>query len=252
MSLTIVSSASAEARTISACSRCSGSRRLSIRSPIIPITPFRGVRISWLMLARNIDFAALACSAACRSAKARFACQTSPPAAANNRTLNPQAILLSRRLCSRSSVTVSACENSDHRSSAADSVPSWANSINWLYSFRRRRSFLRRPDAQPCRRCPDRCHGELHVGAPLGPFQQHLFQHPLFDEPGVRLASAHRADGRRPRLRLDQRSPRQHLPREIPRDRQIRATPFFQGHQPLVFSLPRETPDRTCFAATVL
>ena len=32
---------------------CSGSRSVSSRRPVIPITPFIGVRISWLMVARK-------------------------------------------------------------------------------------------------------------------------------------------------------------------------------------------------------
>ena len=52
----IVSSASPEPRTVSAYSRCSGLSSVSSSSPVMPITPFIGVRISWLMLARNSDF----------------------------------------------------------------------------------------------------------------------------------------------------------------------------------------------------
>ncbi len=51
-------------RTISAYSRCSAVRSVSRRSPVMPITPFIGVRISWLMFARNSLFARLAPSAA--------------------------------------------------------------------------------------------------------------------------------------------------------------------------------------------
>ena len=41
---------------------------MSSNSPLIPITAFIGVRISWLMLARKIDFACVAASAASRAA----------------------------------------------------------------------------------------------------------------------------------------------------------------------------------------
>ncbi len=57
------SSASPLVRTILAYSRCSGERSVSSSRPVMPITPFMGVRISWLMLARNSLLAALAASA---------------------------------------------------------------------------------------------------------------------------------------------------------------------------------------------
>ena len=49
----IVSSAFADVRTVSLYSRCSGESGVSSSSPVMPMTPFIGVRISWLMLARN-------------------------------------------------------------------------------------------------------------------------------------------------------------------------------------------------------
>ena len=42
----------------------SGDRGVRDRASTMPITPFRGVRISWLILARNSDLAQLAASAA--------------------------------------------------------------------------------------------------------------------------------------------------------------------------------------------
>ena len=60
----IVSSASAELRTVSVNSRCSESSDVSSKSPVIPTTPFIGVRISWLMFARNSLLAFEADSAA--------------------------------------------------------------------------------------------------------------------------------------------------------------------------------------------
>ena len=65
------SSESAEICTISRYSRCSGDSSVSSASSVMPMTPFIGVRISWLMLARNSLLARLAASAAsraCRSA----------------------------------------------------------------------------------------------------------------------------------------------------------------------------------------
>ena len=73
-------------RTTSSSSRCSSSRTVSSTSPVIPITAFIGVRISWLIIARNEDFARVASRAASRacaiSSVARRACVTS--------TLTPQ------------------------------------------------------------------------------------------------------------------------------------------------------------------
>ena len=51
-------------RMISAYERCSGASAVSSNKLVIPITPFMGVRSSWLMVARN---AALVCVAACAS-----------------------------------------------------------------------------------------------------------------------------------------------------------------------------------------
>ena len=50
-------------------SDCSGSRSVSRVSSTIPITPFIGVRISWLMFARNSLFAQFAASAASLAAR---------------------------------------------------------------------------------------------------------------------------------------------------------------------------------------
>ena len=66
------SSASPDAAAVCAYSRCSRSSSVSSSSSVMPITPFSGVRISWLMLARNSDFAcdaSMARSAAPRAAR---------------------------------------------------------------------------------------------------------------------------------------------------------------------------------------
>ena len=64
MSLMIVSSPSPERRTVSRNERCWSFSGVSSSSSVRPSTPFIGVRISWLMLARNSDLAAFAFSAA--------------------------------------------------------------------------------------------------------------------------------------------------------------------------------------------
>ena len=66
----IVSRASLLERMISACSRWSSSRSLRISRPLIPITAFIGVRISWLIVARKMLFDAFASSAASRASSA--------------------------------------------------------------------------------------------------------------------------------------------------------------------------------------
>jgi hypothetical protein len=64
MSLMISSSDSPAVRTVSRYSRCSASTSVSSSSAVSPITAFIGVRISWLMLARNSPLACAAPSAA--------------------------------------------------------------------------------------------------------------------------------------------------------------------------------------------
>ena len=64
MSLMIARSPSPDRRMVSAYSRCIPVSSVSSSSPVMPITPFIGVRISWLMVARNSDFARFAASAA--------------------------------------------------------------------------------------------------------------------------------------------------------------------------------------------
>ena len=59
----IVSRASPEAEIASAYSRWESSSSVSSSSSLMPITPFIGVRISWLTLATNIDFICEASSA---------------------------------------------------------------------------------------------------------------------------------------------------------------------------------------------
>ena len=70
------SSASLEFAAVCAYSRCCGDRSVASSSSVIPITPLSGVRISWLMLARNSDFEREASTA---SASARWRSLTSVP-----------------------------------------------------------------------------------------------------------------------------------------------------------------------------
>ena len=51
----ISSSASPDVWMVSTYSRCSGVSSVSIRRPVMPMTPLSGVRISWLIVARNSD-----------------------------------------------------------------------------------------------------------------------------------------------------------------------------------------------------
>ncbi len=67
MSLIRLSSASPLVRIVSAYSFCSVSKSVSNSSAAIPMTPFMGVRISWLMFAKNADFARVAASASLRA-----------------------------------------------------------------------------------------------------------------------------------------------------------------------------------------
>ena len=60
-------SASPLVRVTSAKPRCSGVSSVSRSRPVIPITAFIGVRISWLIVARNALFASVAASASARA-----------------------------------------------------------------------------------------------------------------------------------------------------------------------------------------
>ena len=78
----IDSSDSPELRTVSTKGRWTSLRLVSSSNSVKPSTPFMGVRISWLMLARNSDLARLACSAASLAASSscsfwRSACSAS-------------------------------------------------------------------------------------------------------------------------------------------------------------------------------
>ncbi len=63
MSLITTSRPSPLWRITSVNSRCSSVSGVSSSRLVMPITPFMGVRISWLMVARNADLASAACSA---------------------------------------------------------------------------------------------------------------------------------------------------------------------------------------------
>ncbi len=67
MSLMMVSSASPESRIVAAKSRCSSVSGVSSSRPLMPMTAFIGVRISWLIVARKALLASLAASAAARA-----------------------------------------------------------------------------------------------------------------------------------------------------------------------------------------
>ena len=69
MSLMIDNNDSADTRTRPRCSRCSPLSSVSSSSSVMPSTPFIGVRISWLMVARNVLLALLAASAASLAAR---------------------------------------------------------------------------------------------------------------------------------------------------------------------------------------
>jgi hypothetical protein len=67
MSLITPRRASPLRRMTSAKLRCSAVSSVSRSSPVIPITAFRGVRISWLMVARKALLASAATSASLRA-----------------------------------------------------------------------------------------------------------------------------------------------------------------------------------------
>ena len=67
MSLMMVSSESPESRMVVAKSRWSSVSGVSSSSPLMPMTAFIGVRISWLIVARKALLASLAASAWARA-----------------------------------------------------------------------------------------------------------------------------------------------------------------------------------------
>ena len=71
MSSMIVSSDSPLVRMVSTKSRWSGASSACINNPVIAITPFIGVRISWLIVARNSALPCAASSAAIRAVSRR-------------------------------------------------------------------------------------------------------------------------------------------------------------------------------------
>ena len=94
----IVSRASPDVRIVSAKSRCSSSSGVSRSRPLIPMIAFIGVRISWLIAARNALLAWFASSAAARAS----------PASANSRAF---------------SIAIAACWDSPTRKSRS----AWVN-----------------------------------------------------------------------------------------------------------------------------
>ena len=73
----IVSSALPDFTMISVKVFCLGSRSDFASSSAMPSTPFIGVRISWLILARNSDFARSASTALCRASCSSRSCDFS-------------------------------------------------------------------------------------------------------------------------------------------------------------------------------
>ncbi len=66
----ICSSDAAELSAVETICRCCGVRCVRASTSSMPVTPIIGVRISWLIAARNVDFARLACSATLLAATA--------------------------------------------------------------------------------------------------------------------------------------------------------------------------------------
>ncbi len=79
MSEMIASSASPDAASASTYSSWTGSRSVSRSRLAIPITPFSGVRISWLMLATKSDFSREAASAWSRASTRSFSMRMRSP-----------------------------------------------------------------------------------------------------------------------------------------------------------------------------
>jgi len=91
----------------------------------MPMTPFMGVRISWLMLARNSDFDLVACSAVRRALRSRTAIQS------NKTTVKLMATSSNVRLCAAlradvrlSTIAASLVGTPNHFNAIVEKVPS--------------------------------------------------------------------------------------------------------------------------------
>ena len=103
----IESRLSPESRTVSAYSLCSSVRGVPSRSSVMPMTPFMGVRISWLMFARKALLALLADSASSLAARSR-------PRAPSNSSL-PTALAKAPSILSSSSPNGLGSPSARHR-----------------------------------------------------------------------------------------------------------------------------------------
>ena len=65
-------SARPEAWMVASASRCSSVSGVAARTSVIPMTPFMGVRISWLIAARNSDLARAAATASSLASRRRW------------------------------------------------------------------------------------------------------------------------------------------------------------------------------------
>ena len=75
----ICSSDCAELSAVATIWRCCGVRSVRPSTSSMPVTPIIGVRISWLIAARNVDLAWLASSAACRALTASRSARSRAP-----------------------------------------------------------------------------------------------------------------------------------------------------------------------------
>ena len=110
MSLMTLRSVSADSRAITRYSRCSSASGVCRVRSVMPMMPFIGVRISWLMLARNSLLARLAASAACSAAVARCSevRSASSASASDQRASNSRQRRRSRRAVVTTAMTLAA------------------------------------------------------------------------------------------------------------------------------------------------
>ena len=152
MSLMMSRSSVADLRMVETYSACSASSSVLSSRLVKPMTPFIGVRISWLMLARNSDLARLASRARRRAmSSSRFCTSTASSVSRSSCVAWSMRCCISARASSRAWAMVLM-----PRSRAPSSPPEvsgtrvercpWAR--RWTAAFRRRSGSLRRREAR--------------------------------------------------------------------------------------------------------
>ena len=123
ISLITASNWSLERRMVCRKSRCSVSSEVSASSALIPTTPLSGVRISWLMVARNAALARTAASASSRARTSSDSRDRTSSSAARARLLSTSAWIFSLRMRSATRLKASTTSPSSSCVSSITAAP---------------------------------------------------------------------------------------------------------------------------------